>query len=192
MLILDALDNFDYLWTSKANAGKPRFNAEVRNNDREEFDDLPDFSDYYTNPRGLDSTDILFGSPRTDAFKFNFTLWGTKAARDMATHSNGELDKKWLGGINDHYHSHYAESIGNDYLVNFSSSDGDVIVLDGHAVAWTVLYSDETYTRLGIYSDHGNDRFYYSGTAHDGDVLGTVNIIGDFDPSSVYTVDTFV
>jgi hypothetical protein len=191
MQILNAINSYDYLFENNANAGEPRFNPTVRDNNRQDFDNLPDFSDFYTNPRNLDSTDILHGSQGQDAFKFNFTLWGRKEARERATHNNGELDKRWLGGMNEYYHAHYVQSIGNDYIVNFSSRGGDVIVLDGHHVDFTVLYSDDRYTRLGLFVDHGYDR-WYNNNAEDGDVLGTLNIIGDFNPSSVYLVDTYV
>lgn len=135
-----------------------------------------EFYDKLINPENL-PTHKLIGGSGEDIFLIDFDLNTSNGLMKKHSISDGTIQWKGVAGNNDFYHQHWVGNVGKINIKDFEA--GDTLMIRGHTINIKQLPSKEGFTRLGIYSDQGNDGLRGFG-AHDFDVLGMIRIAGDF------------
>ena len=96
-----------------------------------------------------------------------------------------------VAGENDNVHDHWVDGFGNDVIWDFSRSEGDRILIEGHTTeVYHLEHRDSDgdgildSTVLHVWSNQGN-----GGGAHNKDLLGTITVFGDLVMESDYEVN---
>ena len=130
-----------------------------------------DFSTNNINPNGLAADDTLIGGKHADRFEFHLLINARKEIVDKYTDVETGIINWGMNGVageNDNYHDHWVDGIGNDIIQDFTSKEGDKILISGHTVQAILLENNETLNEalVGVYSDQGADGRRGNG-AHD-------------------------
>ena len=171
----------DDVLLSVSDAGMPAENSLIPSqvDDGDDLEKLS-FNSVFTNPSNLDANDVLRGGHGADKFLFELLINAPKEIVQRHTELNSGIVKWGMGGVageNNNYHDHWVESIGNDKILDFSSSEGDQIIISGHTVKAKLLSNNTNkgLALIGLFSDQGSDGQRGNG-AHDFDSLGTIKV----------------
>ncbi len=172
----------DDIIISRADGGEPVPTFDALRDEEDPYNEL-DAATGKVKPSELFGDDVITGGAGADTFYFQ-TLINAKQ-RIIERHVDGDGNISWgmngVAGENDNIHDHWVDSIGNDTITDFSRSEGDKIIIEGHTTTLVdVKHYDSDgdgimdYSKISLYSDQGNN-----GGAHNDDLLGSVTVYGD-------------
>ncbi len=175
---------------SRSDAGEPEIAQET------------DVAKVYADEPFLDADDTLFGGKGGDTFLFDILLNAKTEIMEKHADDDGVIDWRGVAGENGNVHDHWVEGVGNDVILDFDRSEGDLIEINGHTVNTNIKYATNIEDEEGIaYSINIEEGIAYSYSiielysnqggagAHDGDRLGTIRVYGDLVEESDLTGD---
>ena len=152
-----------------------------------EIDQETDVDKVYADEPFLDADDTLFGGKGGDTFLFDILLNAKPEIMEKHADGDGVIDWRGVAGENGNVHDHWVEGVGNDVILDFDRSEGDLIEINGHTVNTNIKYATNiegrAYSIIELYSNQGG------AGAHDGDRLGTIRVYGDLVEESDLTGD---
>lgn len=129
----------------------------------------------------IPADDVLTGGAGADTFYFQTLINAKDRYLEKHTQDNGDIRWHGVAGENDKLHDHWVDGIGNDVITDYSRTEGDKIIIEGHTTEiLDITHHDENgdgvmdYSKIHLYSDQGNN-----GGAHQYDLLGTIKVYGD-------------
>lgn len=128
-------------------------------------------------PAGL-ANDVFIGGSGADTFKFYPLINATDEVLDQyRNQTSGRINWARVAGENDAVHEHWVEGIGDDFIMDYSKSEGDRIKIVGHTVSVAAIeYGQDEGGAFSVIVLVSNQN---GAGAHDGDSLGTITVYGD-------------
>lgn len=132
------------------------------------------------------SDDYFTGGAGADRFEFHALLNATAQVVAQHTSVTGNINWRGVADENDNVHDHWVEGFGRDTILDYSKSEGDIIVLRGHTVEIeNITYGQDargSFSTINVISQQGNGGAGGANTAtgaHDEDPLGAIKVYGD-------------
>ena len=149
---------------------------------RDEGDPLNELTNGKLYPdQPIPADDVLSGGKGADIFYFQTLINAKQRYIEKHTNDDGTINWHGVAGENDKLHDHWVDVLGNDVITDYSRSEGDRIVIEGHTTQIaSITYGDRNgdgvldHSVIALYSDQGNN-----GGAHNDDRLGTITVYGD-------------
>jgi len=177
---------------SRADGREPFVTFSPLRDEEDPYNELDPATGKFYPDQPIPADDILTGGAGSDIFYFQTLLSGKERIFENHVRADGTI--KWAGvaGENDIIHNHWIESLGNDTITDFSRSEGDKIIIEGHTTTVldiSHLDSDgdgvADYSKISFYADQGNN-----GGAHNDDLLGSISVYGDLLRENDYTISS--
>ena len=185
--ILDGGHGEDRLWggggndllISRADAREPEIFYDPNRDEDDALNELTNGQVYPNQP--IPGDDVLTGGSGADIFYFQTLINAKERIIKKHTRDDGTINWAGVAGENNYLHDHWVDYLGHDVITDYSRSEGDRIVVEGHtAQISSITYGDANgdgvmdHSIISLYSDQGN-----GGGAHNDDRLGTITVYGD-------------
>ena len=126
------------------------------------------------------SNDSLRGGEGADTFMWALEIDAKPELLEKHTQADGRINgaNDALAGENNNSHDHWVEGIGKDVIQDLTLEEGDKIVINGHTTEnYKIDKKGQSYI-LNLRSNQGNADQNNPNGAHDGDLLGTIELRG--------------